>query len=126
MPDTRPFALLPATLLLVLSACTQPAPRCAIPETRELKTIDKLIADSEATLERGYVLRKTERSGVNFCLGGRQSHVGLSFCTDPAGRTEAVAIDTAAENRKLASLKARRNALVTTINAKTAACGQNG
>jgi hypothetical protein len=126
MPDTVPFTLLPAMLLLVLSACTEPAPRCVIPETRELKTIDKLIAESEATLERGYVMRKTDRSGVNFCLGGRQSHIGLSFCTDPAGRTEPVAIDAAAENRKLTSLKARRNALVSTINAKMAACGQNG
>jgi hypothetical protein len=112
--------------VLVLFACTEPAPRCAIPETRELGTINKLIAETEATLERGYVMQETDRSGVNFCLGGRRSHVGLSFCTDPAGQKKPVAIDHAAEERKLASLNARRQALITQINAKTAACGRQG
>ncbi|MCB2094064.1 MAG: hypothetical protein KDE11_06635 [Rhodobacteraceae bacterium] len=124
MPEITPATLPVGALLLALCGCTDPAPRCTIPETRDLKTIDKLIAQSQTALERGYVMRQTEGSGVNFCLGGRQSHVGLSFCTDPAGRREAVAIDSAAEKRKLASLEARRDALLATINARMAACGQ--
>ena len=113
-------------LLPALLACTEPTGRCAVPETRELKTLDALIAETEETIARGYVLEDAPRSGVNFCLGGLRSNVGISFCTDPSGRRQPVAIDEAAEKRKLASLKARRAALVETIRTKTAACGQTG
>ena len=109
-----------ATLMLVvLSACADPAARCGGPETRELKTIDRLIAETRANLDRGYTLvREDTGASVNFCLGSHRSNVGLSFCTDPGTRTRPAALDTAAETRKLEALLARRDALT----ARIAAC----
>ncbi|OYX44523.1 MAG: hypothetical protein B7Z02_05335 [Rhodobacterales bacterium 32-67-9] len=113
--------ILPALALAALAACADPASRCGGPETRELKTIDKLIAETRANLDRGYTrVREDSGASVNFCLGSHNSNVGLSFCTDPGSRTRTAPLDTAAETRKLESLLARRDALT----ARIAACAR--
>lgn len=110
---------LSALALAALAACTDPSARCGGPETRELRTIDRLITETRANLDRGYTLvREDTGTNVNFCLGSHRSNVGLSFCTDPGTRTRPVALDTAAETRKLETLLARREALA----ARVAAC----
>lgn len=112
---------LSALALAALGACAGPSARCGGPETRELRTIDRLIAETRASLDRGYTLvREDTGANVNFCLGGHRSNVGLSFCTDPGTRTRPVALDTEAETRKLEALLARREALA----ARIAACSQ--
>ncbi|MCV2871830.1 hypothetical protein OEZ71_05930 [Defluviimonas sp. WL0050] len=112
---------------LALTACeTDPVTKCAGPEQRELRTVEELIAETRARIDRGYTMeRQDSGANVNFCLGGRQSHVGVSFCTDPGTRSRAVAIDSAAEQRKLRSLEARRDALRARINALLASCGKS-
>ncbi|MGB3313032.1 MAG: hypothetical protein WBB85_01360 [Albidovulum sp.] len=109
-------------IVLAVTACEQdPATRCAGPQTRELRTVETLIADSRSALDRGYRMERAESGArVNFCLGGARSNVGLSYCTDPGAARRAVAIDTEAEKRKLASLEARRDTLMARIDA----CGR--
>ncbi len=121
-----PPACRPLFLLLFAAACaTTPAARCAGPETRELRTVEQLIAETRLRLDRGYALaRQGSGARVNVCLGGFESNVGVSFCADPGARTRPVAIDTAAEERKLAALEARRQTLQARIAALTAACAR--
>jgi hypothetical protein len=93
-------------LVSVLSACEPADSPCASPAARELRTVDKLIAETRTTLARGYTEERGS-SGFDFCLGGGGSDVGVSFCND-LGRSRAVAIDRAAEQRKLDALLKRR------------------
>lgn len=112
---------LSALVLAALAACADPSARCGGPEMREIRTIDRLIAETRANLDRGYTLvREDSGAAVNLCLGSHRSNVGLSFCTDPGTRTRPAALDTAAETRKLETLLARREALA----ARVAACSQ--
>ena len=87
-------------LAFCLAACTAPAPSgCDPAAARELRTIDRLIAETRRAVETGY---RTETApaptGFNLCLGSARSHVGVSFCTNGAGRTRTVAIDPEACN----------------------------
>jgi hypothetical protein len=92
--------------LVLLSACEPAGSPCASPAGRELRTVDKLIAETRTTLARGYT-EERGGSGFDFCLGGGGSNVGVSFCND-LGRSRAVAVDRAAEQRKLDALLKRR------------------
>ncbi|WP_347311294.1 hypothetical protein [Defluviimonas sp. SAOS-178_SWC] len=110
-----------AVALAGLSACADTANRCGGPETRDIRTIDRLIAETRANLDRGYTqAREDSGAAVNFCLGSHRSNVGLSFCTDSGTRTRPVALYTAAETRKLEALLARRDLLA----ARIAACAR--
>lgn len=119
---------IPALLVLAaLAACVESGPRCARPDTRELRTLDKLIVQTRADIARGYRMER-DRSGasVNFCLGGGGSDVGVALCTDPSTRTRPVALDLASEQRKLQALEARRSALQASVDAQTARCAAAG
>ena len=118
-----------AILFAVLSGCVNSGPYCKAPDTRdevrELRTVNRLIADTREGMARGY--REVDDYGygggfVNFCLGGGGSDVGVSVCADPSRRSRAVPVDMASEERKLKALETRRNALQSEINAKNAAC----
>lgn len=111
-----PFAL------LILAACADPATRCFRAEARELKTVEALIAETRARTDRGYAETRPGNSSLNLCLGSFGRNVGLSYCTSAAGRGRAVAVDAAAEERKLAALEARRSAILQVIRQKSAAC----
>lgn len=127
-------ALPPAIVLLaVLSGCVNSTGACPKADTRdeerELRTVDRLISDTRTGMARGYREETTSGYGggfVNFCLGGGGDNVGISVCGDPSRRKTAVPIDTAAEERKLAALEARRSGLISEINAKSAACTPAG
>lgn len=118
------FPVGPALLSLSLvGACADPAARCAGPETRELRTVERLIDGVRADIARGYRHeRDYSRTDVNFCVGGRGTNVGVSFCTDPRPHSRLVAIDEAAEARKLDALLARRDRLRAAIAMRQAAC----
>lgn len=111
-------------LSLALAACAaDPASRCAPAETRELRTIDRLIAETRADIERGYRIVRTDSDpAVNLCLGTARSRVGVSFCTDPGTQSRPEALDTAATTRTLDALLARRERLEAQIAAAVAAC----
>jgi hypothetical protein len=106
---------------LVLSACTETNPACKSPAAVELQTVDRLIAETKGNIARGYSVQQTW-SGMNFCLGGGGNNVGLSFCNDVGGKTTAVPIDKAAEQRSLKALEARRAELVKQAGADAQLC----
>ena len=107
------FALLPALALTL--GCTDPRQACLSEATRDLGTIRALIADTEATVRRGYAIETEERTRIftTFCLGNRTSNVGLSVCnsSQPVISRRPVAVDIGEERRKLASLQVREREL---------------
>lgn len=113
-------------LALTLAACASPQERCVLNATKELRTVDGLIAESEANLARGYAIdRELERRPrLTFCAGGIRSNVGLSFCrdTDVYVRDRPVALDPEAERRKLALLRDRKARLEAASSQAVAAC----
>ncbi len=112
-----------ALTILALAGCMQGGGGASCPSAsaRELGTVDRLIAETETNIRRGYTMTEGDGGGFNFCLGGGGDNVGIGFCTTP-GR-EAVAIDRATEQRKLDGLVARRAALAKQVAADRAACG---
>ncbi|MCV2867663.1 hypothetical protein OEW28_03365 [Defluviimonas sp. WL0002] len=106
--------LLPLCLALTVAACSEPRPpACDRVIARELRTIDMLIAETERNMQTGFrTERAPARSGLNLCFGSSRNNVGLSFCTDGANRTRAVAIDPEVEARKLSGLRDRRAELL--------------
>ncbi|MEM7473061.1 MAG: hypothetical protein AAF340_17060 [Pseudomonadota bacterium] len=116
----------PVLLLCVLGACATPEKLCIQDATKDLKIVQNLIATTEANLLRGYAVQTEERRVVftDFCLGGRRSNVGVSFCnrSEPVTKRTPVAIDVAAERRKLRELKRREARLLEGIPAALKAC----
>lgn len=113
--------------LLALAACASPKERCILDATKDLRTVNALIAESEANLARGYAIdRELERRPrLTFCAGGIRSNVGLSFCrgSDIYVRDRPVALDPEAEQRKLALLRERKARLEIATQPAVAACG---
>jgi hypothetical protein len=90
---------------------------------KELKTVQTLITETRGDIARGYRLEQSRPNvGVNLCLGGMSSHVGLSLCSGSGATTHPVAIDRATEERKLAALEKRRADLLKTLAARNPAC----
>ncbi|MEM0948847.1 MAG: hypothetical protein AAGK37_15715 [Pseudomonadota bacterium] len=107
--------------LVIVAACATPAERCVSKVSRELNTVNALIAETEENLARGYRI-ETEVDYIpqlTFCTGfGRgfgthSAYGGVNFCqgTRRVERERQVAIDPLAERRKLANLENRRAAL---------------
>jgi hypothetical protein len=99
--------------LLIVGACTQYPDDCNRRALRELRTVDRLIEETEQNLARGYAYQIEEtglRAGFTFCSGGYNTLI----CTgsDTRYRRRPVAIDPEAESRKLGLLRARREGLV--------------
>ena len=112
-------------LCLVLAACATTEERCVAQATKDLRTIDALIAETEANLARGFAIETetTVSPRLTFCTGYRD-RVGVNFCTGNrlVERERAVAIDPVAEKRKLQDLRARKAVLQQTTAQVVAAC----
>lgn len=98
-------------LLFPLAACGTGHDRCVAHHAKEIRTIDDLIASTAGNIARGYAIetRDPVNVGFSFCSGNNN----VRFCTtnDTAPKRSPVAIDPAAEKRKLAQLKTKRAAL---------------
>lgn len=102
-------------LCLVLAACATPREACLTSAVRDLVAIDRLIAEIESNLARGYAIKRVPvtTTGFEFCVGGAtggKGRVGLRYCstTETKYKDEPEAIDPRAERRKLAELKSSR------------------
>jgi len=111
MPRARRRALV-ALMLPALAACASPQVRCERAATSDLRTVTELIAETEATLERGYAWRTEERTvrvGLTGCIGGG-GLIYTGVCAGEETRTvrRPVAVDLDAERRKLDSLRRKQ------------------
>ena len=116
------FATLP---FAVLAACGTPQENCIRNSTREVRTLDRLIAESDASLARGYSFEETRIFRHEWVrCGPRQLGVAPEMCLETVEDTvrRPVAIDPAIETRKLENLQAKRKELLKKAQADIAAC----
>ncbi|RLJ51805.1 hypothetical protein BCF46_2029 [Litoreibacter meonggei] len=98
--------------LLLLAACASPQDTCLQDAVKDLRIVQALIADTQATLDRGYAIQTETRTVIytNFCVGtGIGGDGRFSFCNYPQPVTtkKPVAVDLELEKRKLRSLRAK-------------------
>ncbi|WP_126974978.1 hypothetical protein [Frigidibacter oleivorans] len=122
-----PSPLMPLLLVALAAGCVQQPAACRGTAARDLQTLDGLIADSRATLDRGYAIGPAGRSGnasVNVCLGSGSDNVGISFCTGDGGyrRSGPVAVDLDAERARLKQMEAQRVAAAARAQEEAIAC----
>ena len=112
-------------LVALVAACGTPQEQCIRAATRDVRTLDRLIAETEANLARGYTYEEHEivRHEWMRCDDWVRG-TPVRMCFEPVWDTvkRPVAIDPAAEQRKLDGLKARRKALGLQAEAAIAAC----
>lgn len=123
---TGPRAALIA--LALVAGCASPLDRCINAATRDIRVLDRLIAETEASLARGYgyqdeTVVRWDWVRCDDTFPGPPLP-GARRCWEPYETTirKPVAIDPEAEARKLAALKARRAALAEAAAPKVAAC----
>jgi hypothetical protein len=123
--------LLPA--LLVLAACGTPQQQCINRETRDLRVVERLIAEAQANLDRGYGFEEVTVFTTEYvdCTpqvivpeGEPPPVVERRFCLDDVPETirRPVALDLAAEQRKLDGLLVKRRDLTARAQGAIAAC----
>ena len=97
--------------LLSLAACTDPREACVRQASKDLSIVRALIADTEATLARGYAIETETRTVLytDFCFGTGRNHGRFRFCThaSPVTNRVPVAVDLEAERGKLRSLRSK-------------------
>lgn len=108
----KPYLATP--FLLTLMACATPQQRCIIKAAPDLPVLNRLIAESEGNLARGYAFADVEMEidVWKLCrVDLTPNEVGQTMCleTETTTTREAVAIDLTAEAAKLASMRARRD-----------------
>ena len=121
--------------LVLLAACGTPQERCIARETREVRVLDRLIAESEGNLARGYALEEvtTYRDRWVRCPVERPVAVeGEPAPPPPPARmcrdevevtiTRPKGIDLRAEAQKLASQKEKRASLLRAAGPGIAQC----
>jgi hypothetical protein len=118
-----------APALLLLAACGTPQEQCIARETRELRTIDRLIAETEGNLDRGYAFETvTVYENVWTWCEVKNPDDGdrdpPRFCLDrqPVSEERPKAIDLAAEARKLEGLQRKRAELARAAEPVIAQC----
>jgi hypothetical protein len=119
--------------LAVLTACGTPQEMCIARETRDLRTLDRLIAETQGNIARGYAIQEyTDVVGYwGTCYrhhgagpdGVRPPPTPYSCLRDrEITRTRPVSIDLGAERQKLASMQAKRRDLARAAEGPIAAC----
>jgi hypothetical protein len=132
---TVPGRLSVLALCVVLAGCGTPQERCISSVTRDLRIVDRLIAESQTNLARGYALvnQTVYVTTWDYCtgpvlmqpnLGGPPVLIPGQMCLDDEARTvrRPVAIDPAAEKRKLAGLQDQRRKLAARAEPAIAQC----
>ncbi|GGL52128.1 hypothetical protein [Wenxinia marina] len=120
--------VLPAlAAILVLAGCLSPREACIASVSRELNTINSLIAETQGNLARGYALEeRTEIYTVpRRCDGTNADGTTFTYsCPEQRtrSRNEPVAIDLNAERAKLNSLLERRASMEAGTNAAVRQC----
>lgn len=116
-------------LLTLLAACGTPQEQCIQRNTRDLRTVDRLIAEAQGNIDRGYALENVTitQEHWGYCeqpqLPG-QPPVSAVPCMIEHDVTvqRPKAIDLADEAKKLESLKSKRKDLAKAAEAVIAQC----
>ncbi|MGB3147791.1 MAG: hypothetical protein WBA91_08550 [Paracoccaceae bacterium] len=112
--------------LLLVAGCGTPQEQCRRNATTELNKLNRLIAETEGNLSRGFAYEERRVTSFHWvgCVGGAGGHTGASLCLDPFDDTvrREVAIDPAVEQRKLANLKAKHAAITRQAAEAVAQC----
>ena len=116
--------------IATLAACGTPQEQCISRNTRDLRTVDRLIAESEGNLARGYAFETVTvyEDYWAYCPqpapAEGQPAQPPRLCLDERAVSEKrpKAIDLNEEARKLDSLKAKRMQLARQAEAVTAQC----
>ena len=119
----RALLLLP----LLVAACATPREQCINDVSRDLRTLNSLIAVTQGNLQRGYAIAETTETQRirTTCTGTNEDGSTFTFpCeeTRDIEREVPVAIDLNAEQAKLESLLERRAALQGPTNAAIQQC----
>ena len=126
----RPFVL---TALLALVACGTPQQQCINRETRDLRVVERLIAETQGNLDRGYGFEDVTVITTEYvdCTpqvvvpeGAPAPVVERRLCLEDVPETvrRPVALDLGAEQRKLDSLLIKRRDLLARAEGVIAAC----
>ena len=124
------------SICLALAACGTPQEQCIARETRDLRVVDRLMAEAEGNLKRGYAYEDVVISNTVWVqcqpLPVPTPVDGTTPPEPPQPRlcledrdhtiTRPVAIDLAAEQTKLSGLKAKRKQLSIAGDRSIAAC----
>jgi hypothetical protein len=111
--------------LLLLLACGTPQQQCIRNATAQTRTLDRLIAESQANLARGYSFQTERRTRFDWVVcGPYRPDYGPNMCFEPVDDVVSVpkAIDPALEQRKLDNLLAKRAALAKSAARAVATC----
>jgi hypothetical protein len=118
--------------LTLLAACGTPQEQCINRSMREIRTLQSLLDETEANLERGYAWKEYEFTrwrreicGTTVITQPDGTVIETpQFCSRPHSETERrmVPIDPAAEARKRDGLIAKIKALMPQAEANIAAC----
>jgi hypothetical protein len=116
-------------LAALIAGCSTPRQRCEAQVTHDIAVLDRLIAETEATIARGYAIEveRVPYTQATGCWGwGRPPGWGgdPGFCTRTATRTERreVAVDLDVERAKLASMRDDRARRAAAAGPALAAC----
>jgi hypothetical protein len=127
MMTRSPFLLVP--LLLALTACETPQQACISAVSRDQRTVEALIAQTQANIQRGYGLATAVRTVPDYVdCTPRPTEANpkpkRQMCLVETAQTfkQPVAIDLAAEQVKLKQLLAKRDQLAKTSAAAVAQC----
>lgn len=121
--------------LLLLAACGTPQEQCISNNTRDLRTVERLIAESETNLNRGYAVERETvyMPSMRPCWApGRPTKNNpnpapvMRYCDVDVAQTfnRPVAIDLEAEADKLRQLKAKQRELSRRATEVVAQCRQ--
>ncbi len=114
----------------LLAACGTPQEQCINRNTRDLRVVDRLIAETEGNLDRGYALETVTRyedywaTCQDRVVVDGQTVTRPRLCLKERSYTEQrpKAIDLADEARKLEGLQAKRTDLARQAKAVIAQC----
>jgi hypothetical protein len=128
----RGFAL---CALLLATGCATPYESCVAAATRDLRVLDGLIAQSEATLARGYAIDRVQVFEARWerCLEpptpatdaeGKPLPMVETLCLEnvPVTREQPRAVDLEAERRLLGQLRDKRADLAARAEREIARC----
>lgn len=125
----RPLPVLALLSAVALAACQTPREACISQASRELRTVESLIAETRGNLDRGYALETRQEVNVvrDTCTvemsDGTEARIPCDR-TDVDDVSRPVAIDLSAERAKLESLLEQRGRLLAQRDAQLQYCVQ--